>query len=80
MTRCPSRALNLDAYVALDYRETRTQSGVAPRTRSRTTDTNLDCASVENVVLFLGLKIGRAWAPLTPLSAPLLRRALVGLT
>ena len=51
-----------------------------PRTLSRTTDTNLDCAFVENVLSFVALKIGWAWAHLVPLSAPLLRRTLVGLT
>ena len=47
-----------------------------PRTPSRTTDTNLVFAFVENVLMFVALKIGRAWPPRSPLP----RRALVGLT
>ena len=43
-----------------------------PRTLSKTTDANLDCTFVENELLFVALKIGRARAPLIlpPLSAP----------
>ena len=40
------------------------------KTASRTTNTNLDCAFVENALLFVALKIGRP-----PLSAPLGREA-----
>ena len=40
-----------------------------PRTPSGTTDANLDCAFAENALLFVALKIGRAWPPLsTPLA------------
>ena len=35
-----------------------------PRTASRTTDTNLDCAFVENALVFVVPKIEVAWAPL----------------
>ena len=34
-----------------------------PRTPSRTTDANLDCAFVENALVFVAPKIGRARAP-----------------
>ena len=46
-----------------------------PRTPSRTTDANLDCAFVENALLFVVPNIGGARAPLgLPLSAPLAYR------
>ena len=38
-------------------------NGCRPRTPSRTTDANLDCAFVENALLFVVLKIGRALPP-----------------
>ena len=44
------------------------------RTLSRTTDANLDCALVENALLFVALKIGRA---LPPLSTSLVNIALI---
>ena len=36
-----------------------------PTTLSRTADANLDCAFVENALLFAALKIRRAWPPLS---------------
>ena len=41
-----------------------------PRTRSRTTDANLDCAFVENALVFVVPKIGRTRAPFGPLYDP----------
>ena len=41
-------------------------NGCRPRTPSRTTDANLDCAFVENALLFVVLKFGRALAPCRP--------------
>ena len=38
-----------------------------PRTPSKTADANLDCAFVENALVFVAPKIGRAWARLAPL-------------
>ena len=39
-----------------------------PRTPPTTTDANLDCAFVENLLVSVVPKIGRAWAPFaTPL-------------
>ena len=35
-----------------------------PRTLLRTTDANLDCAFVENALVFVAPKMGRAQAPL----------------
>ena len=37
-----------------------------PRTPTRTTDANLDCAFVENTIVFVVQKIGRARAPFGP--------------
>ena len=41
-----------------------------PRTLSRTTDSNLDCAFVETALVFLVPKIGWVRAPLGPLVCP----------
>ena len=51
-----------------------------PRTPSRTTDANLDCAFVENSLVFVFPKIGRARLPLVPppLHDPLNGLVLVG--
>ena len=45
-----------------------------PRTLSRTTDANLDCAFVENALVFVIPKIGCAW---TPPICPLYDKALM---
>ena len=55
LTRHPSRTLNLDVYVALDlqrYMET-VRCGALGAEVPGTTDTNLDCAFVENALFYI---------------------------
>ena len=80
LTRRPSRALDSPRALLPElqrYKDTVRCAALGaevrgPRTPSRTTDANLDCAFVENALLFVVPNIGGARAPLgSPLSAPL---------
>ena len=67
LTRRPSRALNSPCALLLELQRSKDTDRCAggPRTTSRTTDANLDCAFVENALVYVVPKIGWAWAPLS---------------
>ena len=77
LTRRPSRALDSPRLLLPNSSDTRTPPEVCkakcpgPRTPSRTTDTNLDCAPVENALVWVAPKIGGSWASLGPPVLPL---------